>query len=160
MSPRAAWRLESLGFARVYDYVPGKTDWLAACLPRDGTDASVPLAGDAAREAPTCHFRARVAEVRARVEQDEAGLCVAVNDAGIVMGVLERDRLGADDDAPVEALMTPDPTTVRASEPLAELAERMREADVEAILVTTPEGRLIGLLRRAEAEPAAGRFPG
>ena len=32
MSPRAAWRLESLGFSHVYDYVAGKIDWLAAGL--------------------------------------------------------------------------------------------------------------------------------
>ncbi len=33
MSPRAAARLETLGFSRVYDYVGGKRDWLAAALP-------------------------------------------------------------------------------------------------------------------------------
>ena len=30
MSPRAAWRLEALGFGGVYDYVAGKVDWIAA----------------------------------------------------------------------------------------------------------------------------------
>jgi hypothetical protein len=34
MSPRAAWRLEGLGFERVYDYVPGESDWFASGLPR------------------------------------------------------------------------------------------------------------------------------
>ena len=37
MSPRAAWRLEEAGFGPVYDYAAGKTDWLAADLPFDGT---------------------------------------------------------------------------------------------------------------------------
>jgi rhodanese-related sulfurtransferase len=37
MSPRAAWRLEAAGFGPVYDYVAGKTDWLAADLPFEGT---------------------------------------------------------------------------------------------------------------------------
>ena len=27
MSPRAAWRLDSLGFQQVYDYVAGEADW-------------------------------------------------------------------------------------------------------------------------------------
>jgi 3-mercaptopyruvate sulfurtransferase SseA len=55
MSPRAAWRLEGLGFERVYDYVPGKADWSASGLPTEGTLASVPDIGDAARrDAPTC----------------------------------------------------------------------------------------------------------
>ena len=30
MSPRAACRLEALGFTRVYDYVDGIADWKAA----------------------------------------------------------------------------------------------------------------------------------
>jgi rhodanese-related sulfurtransferase len=30
MSPRAASRLESLGFTEVYDYIDGKLDWMAA----------------------------------------------------------------------------------------------------------------------------------
>src|SRR5712691_518454 len=33
MSPRAAWRLERLGFTPVYDYALGKVDWMAAGLP-------------------------------------------------------------------------------------------------------------------------------
>jgi len=32
MSPRAASRLESLGFRDVYDYAAGKADWFAAGL--------------------------------------------------------------------------------------------------------------------------------
>jgi hypothetical protein len=30
MSPRAAWRLESIGFGQVYDYAAGKADWGSA----------------------------------------------------------------------------------------------------------------------------------
>jgi hypothetical protein len=55
MSPRAAWRLEGLGFEMVYDYVPGKADWFASGLPKEGRLALVPTIGDAARrEVPTC----------------------------------------------------------------------------------------------------------
>ncbi|MFF5019711.1 rhodanese-like domain-containing protein [Streptomyces sp. NPDC001165] len=39
MSPRAAAQLEQLGFRQVYDYVPGKADWLAAGLPTEGPAA-------------------------------------------------------------------------------------------------------------------------
>lgn len=38
MSARAAWRLEQLGFERVFRYTPGKADWAAAGLPMEGTD--------------------------------------------------------------------------------------------------------------------------
>src|SRR4051812_32141151 len=36
LSPRAAHRLEQLGFAEVYDYVAGKAAWLASGLPGAG----------------------------------------------------------------------------------------------------------------------------
>jgi rhodanese-related sulfurtransferase len=36
MSPRAAARLATLGFTRVYDYAEGKVDWLAHGLPGRG----------------------------------------------------------------------------------------------------------------------------
>lgn len=135
----------------MYDYVPGKTDWFAAGLPREGEAASVPLAGDAAREVPACHFRQSPA-AGISPHDDEDVACVAVNDEGVVLGLVRRDRLRAGLSVAVEEIMEPGPTTVRASEPLADLTKRMREAEVEHILVTDPEGRLIGLLRRGEAE--------
>ena len=152
MSPRAAWRLESLGFTRVYDYVPGKTDWLAAGLPREGDAASIPLAGDVVEEVLTCYLHDRLADVQSRTARDRADRCVVVGDDGSVMGLLRPDRVDADDGVTVEQVMRPGPTTVRASEPLADLADRMKQAGVRTILVTTPEGRLIGLLHRDEAE--------
>jgi rhodanese-related sulfurtransferase len=36
LSPRAAARLRQLGFRQVYDYLPGKADWLAAGMLREG----------------------------------------------------------------------------------------------------------------------------
>ena len=49
MSPRAAWRLESLGFSKVYDYVEGKADWAVAGLPREGDKAGFNRAIDVVR---------------------------------------------------------------------------------------------------------------
>ena len=50
MSARAAWRLESLGFARVYRYAAGKVDWFGAGMPREGRLAAVPCAADVVRK--------------------------------------------------------------------------------------------------------------
>ena len=43
MSPRAACRLETLGFdpSFVFDYVEGKAGWLAHGLPREGDNEAV-----------------------------------------------------------------------------------------------------------------------
>ena len=42
MSPRAAWRLEQLGFTAVYDYTAGKVDWIAAGQPTEGPGPTAP----------------------------------------------------------------------------------------------------------------------
>src|SRR6266516_4054802 len=63
MSPRAAWRLESMGFTQVYDYTAGKLDWLAAGLATEGSNAQRPRAGDVARgDVPTCGLDERLGE--------------------------------------------------------------------------------------------------
>jgi hypothetical protein len=51
MSPRAAWRLESIGFTRVHDYVAGRADWGSFGLPLEGTMG--PRAGAQALNAAT-----------------------------------------------------------------------------------------------------------
>src|SRR5919106_6742537 len=102
MSPRAAWRLESLGFKRVYDYVPGKQDWLAAGLPREGRIAGRPRTADVARrDVPTCGLDEPVASVRDRLREAGWEECVVVNEHRVVLGILRAEQLepAGDDDA-------------------------------------------------------------
>src|SRR5918992_4509905 len=98
MSPRAAWRLEGLGFEKVYDYVPGKADWFASGLPREGKLASVPTIGDAAqRDVPTCAPAEKVGAVRDRV-RNKVGWdrCVVVSKERVVLGLLRKEELATD----------------------------------------------------------------
>jgi CBS domain-containing protein len=44
--------------------------------------------------------------------------------------------------------MEPGPATVRAHEPLPPLLERMARRQVDEMIVTTPEGELLGVVRR------------
>ena len=150
MSPRAAWRLETLGFERVYDYVDGKADWLGHALPREGEAASVPNAGELVdADPPVCGLAERIADARAMLDSYRHGVCVVVNDRRIVLGRLRRSTLeGADPDAPVEQVMEPGPSTVRPSMDARQLVER----NLGAAIVTTPEGVLVGVFDRAEAE--------
>ena len=68
MSPRAACRLETLGFARVYDYVLGKADWLAHGLPTEGEQADLPRAKDLlSDDVVTARLDEPVGAVRERV---------------------------------------------------------------------------------------------
>jgi CBS domain-containing protein len=153
LSPRAAWRLESLGFSQVFDYVAGKADWFAAGLPRVGRDASVPRAGDAARQdVPLCRLGDRVGEVRTRLRQEGWDQCLVVNEQRIVLGRLRGKALDAVDQTPVEEIMEPGPTTIRPDTLLDAELQRMHERHVASIVVTTSDGRLVGMLVHGEAD--------
>jgi CBS domain-containing protein len=155
MSPRAAWRLESLGFAEVYDYAAGKANWLAWGLPREGRAAQVPTVGAVARrDVPTCGLADRVADAKARVQAAGFEACVVVNERRVVLGLLRRQELDADPDAVAQQVMRAGPTTYRPNVPAGEAGSRMLERRVDALLVTMPDGVLVGLLRREDAERA------
>jgi rhodanese-related sulfurtransferase len=157
MSPRAALRLTQLGFGQTYDYVPGKVDWMAAGLPREGQSAQIPQPGDIARrDVPSCQYSDPARDVVQHMRGEGSNFCVAVDTHKVVLGMIYLDEQNqASDDVPAERIMHPGPTTVRANEPLQPLMERMTRADVDGILVTDPEGRLIGLLDWADADADA-----
>lgn len=156
MSPRAAWRLESLGFGEVYDYVDGKLDWMAAGLPTEGTNAQRPSAADLARrDVPTCGPTERLGEVSKRVREQGWEAAVVINHERVVFGLLRARELNKDPDLLVEAVMRPGPSTFRPFVPAGEMAEFMTEHNLESAPITTSDGRLIGLLLRKDvvAEP-------
>jgi len=126
-------------------------DWIAAGLPREGQAASIPLAGDVLQEVPLCNPHERLDNVRERIGH-RADFCAVVDANGILLGLLRAKQLKSSRGGAVEEAMIAGPTTVRASEMLDDLVSRMTEHDVTALVVTTPEGRALGLLRRAEAE--------
>ena len=153
MSPRAAWRLEGLGFSRVYDYVAGKADWSASGLPMEGISADAPNIGDAARrDVPTCGLMEKVGDVRDRTLQSGWDRCVVVNEERIVLGLLREKELSSDPGSNVEAAMRNGPATVRPDEPVKKIAKRMRERRVSAVLVSTSDGRLVGVYSSDDAE--------
>ena len=153
MSARAASRLESLGFSRVYRYTPGKDGWLAMGLPTEGPEAATPRAGDVAdRDAPTCALHDRLGDVRDRLQAAGKTSCIAVNDQRMVLGRVRGESLDGDAEQTVEAVMEAGPTTVRPSEPLDALIGRMQKRRVESIVVSTADGVLVGVLHRGDGE--------
>ena len=148
-------RLETLGFPRVYDYVAGKKAWGSFGLPREGMGVPRRTAGDAAHpDVPTCRLDDRLADIRRRAQGWETS--IVVDDDRVVLGRIGRAALASDDDVSAEEAMTPGPSTVRPSIGTEALLDRMRERNVKSYLVTTPAGRLVGLVRRNEIEDSAG----
>ena len=158
MSPRAAWRLERLGFSRVFDYGGGKVEWRAFGLPTDGPDTAQPRVGAAARrDVPTCAPTDRLGEVRDRVRVAGWDLCVVVNEERVVLGRVRGRALDGPAAAPAEDVMEPGPATIRPDEALDDVTRRLRDQDIDSMLVTTPDGRLVGVLMRADAEDELAR---
>jgi CBS domain-containing protein len=148
MSPRAAWRLEQLGFTHVYDYTAGKIDWIAAGWSTEGPGPAQPRVLSAMDpNVPTCHLTEEVGAVRRRLG-DGPTFCVVVNERRIVAARLEHlDRIDPQGPRPAGEIMRAGPTTIRPSEDLRAVRQRMSERQVPQLLITTPEGELLGLVR-------------
>jgi predicted transcriptional regulator len=153
MHARAAGRLERLGFERVYRYAPGKADWRAAGLPMEGRLQPRPRAIDALRrDVPRCALDASVHDARRAAQRTHDEFCLVVGDDQLVLGRLRGAALTADAALLVTEVMENGPTTIRADDDLAGLIERMQRRHVATIIVTDPEGRLLGVVDRDDGE--------
>ncbi|NUR78591.1 MAG: CBS domain-containing protein [Thermoleophilia bacterium] len=158
MSPRAAWRLETLGFTRVHDYVAGKADWGSFGRPLEGQrDSNTRVGAHLQTDVPTCTPDESLQDGCERVRTAGFDTCFVVNDRRIVLGRLGRAALASDDDPTVEAVMTAGPSTVRPSLDLSAAIERMRNQNLTNLPVTRSDGVLLGLIRRDVAEHALDR---
>lgn len=153
MSPRAACRLETLGFTHVYDYVSGKIDWLAHDLPSHGTAADTPTIGARVRsEVVTCRPDEALAEVRDRVAGSGHRFALVTTTGGILLGRLRAHALDhTDPDSCSADVMEPGPSTLRPHEPAAEIRAHLRahlaDKDLSYAIVTDPDGVLLGTVR-------------
>ena len=157
MSPRAACRLETLGFEDVYDYVPGKSDWLARGLAFEGEAASIPAVGRFVRQdAVTCRLDDRADEVGAQIESSPYGFALVATARGTLLGRLRKSAIeSAAAASTAGSIMEPGPSTVRPDISATELAERLSRRELTTAIVTTPAGRLLGVVRRDDLERGA-----
>jgi rhodanese-related sulfurtransferase/CBS domain-containing protein len=152
MSPRAARRLGALGFTRVFDYAVGKVDWLAHGLPVEGTDAGLTTAGSLARQdLATCALESSVADARGAIADSPYGFALVLSSDEVLLGRVRRSSLDelADGD-PIEPVMEAGPSTIRPHLTLDELHQRLRRSEVHSLIVTRPDGTLLGVVRRDE----------
>jgi Mg/Co/Ni transporter MgtE len=130
--------------------VPGKADWLARALPTEGRAASRPRAATLALDdVVTCRLGDRVRDVAPRVEASPYSFALVTTERGTVLGRLRASAMAEAGDADsAESLMEPGPSTVRADLEPDKLADRLDKRGFRVAVVTTPEGRLIGVVQR------------
>jgi hypothetical protein len=108
MSPRAACRLEGIGFTRVYDYVDGIADWKAAGLPTEGTAQPEQRVGDTTRsDVPTCRRDKTIGDMGAKVVDGGWDVCVVTDCDGMAIGRIDKSVLDANPDQRAVDVMEP-----------------------------------------------------
>lgn len=135
------------------DYRPGKVAWYEENEAREGKAATDETwIGDVAdSEVPTCGLKDRIGDIRRRTGDWDT--CVVVTPGRVVLGLLRKKELEGDPSATAEQVMRPGPKTFRPNVTLEELLKSMREHDIQTnSLVTTGDGRLLGVISRADAE--------
>ena len=150
MSPRAAVRLEQLGFD-AYDYALSKVDWMAHALPMQGTAAARPTARSFLREdLATCALNDHAGEIKWRIADSPYGFAIVLADR-VVLGRIRRSALNdAAAEARAEELMEPGPSTARPHIEAGELARSLQQSGASSMIITTPEGELLGIVRAAD----------
>jgi CBS domain-containing protein len=152
MAPRAAARLESLGFIEVLEYTAGKLDWLAAGLPTEGENSTRPRAGDASRkDVVVCGLKDRLGDVRDRATEVDWDVAVVIDENRLVLGLLRAKQLEMDPNLLVEQAMRPGPSTFRTYVPIKEMADYLVEHELDSAPITTSDGKLVGVLFKADA---------
>ena len=145
MSPRAAWRLEQLGFSDVYDYVAGKAAWMGCGLPIEGGRGADDLVGSLAeRSVPTCEVSEHLADVEPRFGGAE--IAVVLNDDDVVMGLLRPEVFGLDPATEAGDVMQPGPSTFRPSMTIEEARDYVAQGKAPRLLITTLDGNYVGVV--------------
>jgi len=144
----------------VYDYVPGKVDWLAHNLEVEGERADAPTLGrvmrhDVVRCAPTDPGTA----VLESIKGSPYPFAVMTSADGTVLGRVPASALDPPSDEPVWDVAEPGPKTFRPHHAVEKVARQLAEKDLRWAIATTPEGRLLGVASRQDLERAAPSAP-
>jgi rhodanese-related sulfurtransferase len=150
MSPRAATMLTEVGFD-AYDYALSKVDWMAHGLPMEGSAAAEPTALAFVRQdVATCELTDGTEQIRHAIDASPYGFALVL--AGrVVLGRVRRSGIDhAATNATAETIMEPGPSTTRPHTKPDGLASQLEHSRARTAVLTTPEGELIGVVRRSD----------
>lgn len=144
-----------LGFTDVYDYVPGKVDWLAHNLEVEGEEADPPTAGRLMRDdVVRCGPTDRPADVIELIERSPYPFALVTSAGGVLLGRVRASMLDPGSEPPVGDVMELAPSTVRPHRSPESVIKQLAEKDLRWAIVTDAEGRLLGVAWREDLERA------
>jgi len=142
----------------VYDYMPGKVDWLAHNLEVEGDRADAPTLGRVMRDdVVRCAPADPATAVLKLIKGSPYPFAVMISADGCVLGRVPASALDPPSETPVWDVAEPGPKTFRPHHSAENVARQLADKDLRWAIVTTPEGRLLGVASRSDLERAAAR---
>jgi CBS-domain-containing membrane protein len=87
------------------------------------------------------------------VKESPYGFALVTSEGGCLLGRLRASALEeCDPSVSAEAVMESGPSTIRPDSELGGLVKRLQERGLTFALVTDPDGRVAGVVRRSDAE--------
>ena len=133
--------------------MPGKVDWLAHNLSVEGHRPDSPTAGRVMRDdAALCRPTDRIADVSESIERSPYPFALVTSDDGTLLGRAPSSALNAASQRPVGDVAEPGPKTFRPHVNAKRAAGFLAEKGLRWAIVTTPEGRVLGVASREDLE--------
>ena len=133
--------------------MPGKVDWLANNLPVEGDRPYAPIAGRAMRDdAVRCRPTDRIADVLESIQGSPYPFALVTSGDGTLLGRAPASALDPTSERPVWDVAQPGPKTFRPHVEAEKVVEVLAEKGYRWAIVTTPEGRLLGVASRKDLE--------
>jgi CBS domain-containing protein len=133
--------------------MPGKVDWLAHNLPVEGDRAIAPTAARAMHDdVVRCRPTDRIADVHEWIERSPYPFALVTSEDGTLLGRAPSSALDPTSDRPVWDVAEPGPKTFRPHVSAAKVAGALADKGLRWAIVTTPEGRVLGVASREDLE--------
>jgi CBS domain-containing protein len=135
--------------------VPGKVDWLAHNLPVEGDEPDAPIAGRVIRgDAVLCRPTDRVADVLQSTQRSPYPFALVTSDDRTLLGRVPSSAMDSASERPVWDIAQPGPKTFRPHASAEKVAGFLADRGYRWAIVTTPEGRVLGVASREDLERA------
>jgi hypothetical protein len=86
-----------------------------------------------------------------RIAASPYGFALVLSTEGVLLGRLGRSALATvAGDAAIEGVLEPGPSTIRPHLTPAELQRRVQRSDIQTLVVTRPDGTLVGVVRQPD----------
>jgi CBS domain-containing protein len=124
-------------------------------MPLEGDRCDLPTAGRVIRDdAALCRPTDRISDVRESIERSPYPFALVTSDNGTLLGRAPSSALDPASERPVWDVAEPGPKTFRPHVSAVKVVAVLADKGLRWAIVTTPEGRFLGVASREDLEAA------